>query len=285
MAPFIWNQTRYERGVNDFPGKRALITGGAQGIGLALALRFAAEGVEILLTDIDDDALGVAEARVLAAGGTVRTYRADVSDVEGIVALRAEIHADAGPIDILVNNAGIVHGGPFLDVSLDQHLQTYRVNTLGVVAMTHAFLQDLIAGPEGHLVNVSSASGFIGLPFGSTYASSKWSVIGFSESIRLELDTLGHRHVGITTVCQSYVSTGLFKGARPPFSTKFVTPERLAVLTVGAIKRNRPFVLTPWIVKFTPLLKGVLPRRLFDVVTGLLGATAGMRDWEGRNQK
>jgi len=268
--------------MRDLKGKRALITGGAQGIGLALALRLVSEGVEVLITDIDEEALSQAKSRVSSGGGRVRTYRADVTDSRDVGTLRAGIHADGGPIDILVNNAGIVHGGPFLEVSLDRHMQTYSVNTLGVVAMTHAFLQDLIAGPEGHLVNVSSASGFIGLPFGSTYASSKWSVIGFSESIRLELNTLGHSHVGVTTVCPSYVSTGLFHGAKPPVTTQFVTPDRLAVLTVGAIKRNRPFVLTPWIVKFTPLLKGVLPRRLFDAVTGLLGATAGMRDWEGR---
>jgi all-trans-retinol dehydrogenase (NAD+) len=178
----------------------------------------------------------------------------------------------------------VVHGGPFIDVPLERHIQTYGVNTLGLVAMTHAFLPDLIASSEGHLVNISSASGFIGLPFGATYASSKWSVIGFSESLRLELDTLGHRHVGVTTVCPSYVSTGLFDGARPPLTTRFVTPEKIAALTVAAIKSNRAFVLTPWLVKLTPLLKGILPRRLFDMVTGLLGATGGMQDWKGRTK-
>lgn len=268
--------------MHDLQSKRALITGGARGIGLALARRLATEGAELLLIDIDDDALRQAAARISSDGGRARTYVADVTDVESILALRDRIHADGGPIHILINNAGVVHGGAFLDVPLERHIQTYEVNTLGLVAMTHAFLPDLIAVAEGHLVNVSSASGFIGLPFGSTYASSKWSVIGFSESIRLELEMMGHRNVGVTTVCPSYVSTGLFEGAKPPRTTRFVTPERLAVLTVAAIKRNRPFVLTPWLVKLTPLLKGVLPRRLFDMVTGLLGTTIGMQDWQGR---
>lgn len=265
--------------------KRALITGGAQGIGLALARGLIAEGVEVLLSDIDEQALGRAANDLAAAGGRVRAYRADVADAADVLRLRDRIHADAGPLDVLINNAGVVHGGAFLDVPLDRHLQTYRVNTIGLVVMTHAFLPDLIAADESHLVNVSSASGFIGLPFGSTYASSKWSVTGFSESIRLELKVLGHRHVGVTTVCPSYVSTGLFEGARPPRTTRFVTPERLASLTVSAIKRNRQLVLTPWLVKFTPLLKGVLPRPLFDSVAGLLGATSGMQTWHGRATK
>lgn len=268
--------------MHDLQGKRALITGGARGIGLALARRLATEGAEVLLLDFDDEALRQAAARISSDGGRIRTHLGDVTDLDGIVALRDRIHADGGPIDILVNNAGVVHGGAFLEVPLERHLRTYQVNTLGLMAMTHAFLPDLIARPEGHLVNVSSASGFIGLPFGSTYASSKWSVIGFSESIRLELDMLGHRHVGVTTVCPSYVATGLFDGAKPPKATRFVTPDKLSLLMVNAIKRNRPFVLTPWIVRMTPLLKGILPHRLFDSVTGLLGATGGMQHWQGR---
>lgn len=268
--------------MRDLQEKRALITGGARGIGLAIARRLAAEGAEVLLLDFDDVALQQAADRISSDGGRARTYLADITDMEGILALRDRIHAAGGPIDILVNNAGVVHGGAFLDVPLERHIHTYRVNTLGLVAMTHAFLPDLIARSKGHLVNVSSASGFIGLPYGSTYASSKWSVIGFSESIRLEMAMLGHGHVGVTTVCPSYVSTGLFEGAKPPRSTRFVTPEKLADLTVAAIKRNRPFVLTPWMVKLTPLMKGVLPRRLFDSVMGLLGARQGMQTWTGR---
>jgi len=271
--------------MQDLQDRRALITGGAQGIGLALARRLVAEGVEVLLSDIDEQALARAAAALSAAGGRVRTYRADVADVADVTRLRERIHADAGPIELLVNNAGIVHGGAFLEVPLERHLQTYRVNTLGLVIVTHTFLPDLIAAGESHLVNVSSASGFIGLPYGSTYASSKWSVTGFSESIRLELRMMGHRHVGVTTLCPSYVATGLFEGARPPKTTRFVTPERLAKLTVSAIRRNRQFVLTPWLVKMTPLLKGVLPRPLFDSVANLLGATSGMQSWHGRAAK
>lgn len=120
--------------MHDLQGKRALITGGARGIGLALARRLATEGAEVLLLDFDDEALRQAAARISSDGGRIRTHLGDVTDLDGIVALRDRIHADGGPIDILVNNAGVVYGGAFLEVPLERHLRTYQVNTLGLMA-------------------------------------------------------------------------------------------------------------------------------------------------------
>jgi short-subunit dehydrogenase len=148
--------------------------------------------------------------------------------------------------------------------------------------VTYEFLGDLIAQPEAHLVNIASASGFIGLPFGSSYASSKWALIGLGESLRLEMGVLGHDHVGVTTVCPSYTRTGLFNGAKPARTTRVLTPERLADQVVGAVRRNRPFVKTPWLVHLVPLLRGILPTRLFDLVGHAFGATTSMQDWRGR---
>lgn len=270
--------------MREIRGKRALITGAARGIGRTLALRLADEGAEILLVDLDEEALAEAAGAVRGRGATAHGYRADVTDADAVRALRERVHAEAGPLDVLVNNAGVVFGGPFLDVALERHRKTYEVNTLGLVTVTHVFLPDLISRPEAHLVNLSSASGFIGLPYGSTYASSKWSVTGFSESIRLELALLGHRHVGVTTVCPSYVDTGLFEGARPPLTTGMVTPERLAELVVRAIKKRRSQVLVPWLVKVTPLLRGILPRPLFDTISRAMGATTSMQQWRGRDE-
>ena len=107
-------------------------------------------------------------------------------------------------------------------------------------------------------------------------------MIGFSESIRLELELQGLRHVRVTTVCPSYVDTGMFDGVRPPTTTRMLTPERLAELTIRAVRRNRLFVLAPWLVKITPPLRGILPRRLFDRISSLLGADRGMLHWKGR---
>src|SRR5262245_11973694 len=127
-------------------GKRTLITGAASGIGRAIAERCAAEGAELLLVDMNPAALETAATALATGGARVRRYVLDVTDVSRIVGLREEVHADGGPIDVLVNNAGLVFGGAFLELPVEKHLTTYRVNTLGVVAMTHAFLPDLLAG-------------------------------------------------------------------------------------------------------------------------------------------
>lgn len=262
-------------------GKRVLITGGATGIGRRLAERFAAAGAVPLIADLNEEAARQAAAALASGGARTAAYGVDVTVPAAIQVLRDRIHADGGPIDVLVNNAGVVFGGAFLDVPIEKHLATYGVNLDGVTAMTHAFLPDLLGRPDAHLVNVASASGFIGLPYGSSYAASKWAVIGFSESIRLELGMQGHHHVHTTVVCPSYVATGLFEGARAVRTTRIVDPERLAALVVRAVLHNRPYLLTPWVVKVTPFLKGVLPHAAFDATAAALGVTSSMVGWRG----
>jgi short-subunit dehydrogenase len=271
--------------VKTLAGKRVLVTGGASGIGKAIAARFAAAGAELLLVDLDEQTLRETVADFERRGVRVRPYPLDVTDTSRITGLKEQIARDVGRIDVLVNNAGLVFGGGFLDVPLEKHLTTYRVNTLGLVAMTHAFLPDLIAGTDGHVVNVASASGYIGLPFGVTYASSKWAVIGFSESLALELGLQGHAHVHVTSICPSYVSTGLFDGARAPRFTRLLTADRVADLTVRAVLANEPQVRTPWLVAVTPLLKAMLPFRLFYRMAALLGVNTSMLAWRGRGPR
>jgi NAD(P)-dependent dehydrogenase (short-subunit alcohol dehydrogenase family) len=267
--------------MRELRGKKVLITGGARGIGRAIALEFAGAGCELLLGDIHPAELDLAVEAVRGRGVQARGYALDVTNVAAIAATRRKILDDAGPIDVLVNNAGVVFGGPFLEVPLERHLLTYRVNVEGVVAMTHAFLPDLLDRPEGHVVNVASASGLLALPRGSTYASSKWAVIGFSESLRQEL-AQRHAPVGVTTVCPSYVSTGMFDGVRPPWLTPILTPERLAGKVVAAVRTGKRMVLEPWMVKTLPLLKGVLPGAIFDAIAGIFGVTSSMTGWKGR---
>jgi short-subunit dehydrogenase len=262
-------------------GKRVLITGGAGGLGHSMARAFAAEGAELVLTDLVGETLDDMVTDFAKRGVACTGYVVDVTDAAAIVALRDRVHAELGPVQVLINNAGIVHGGPFSEVPLERHLRTLRVNVEGVVAMTHAFLPDLVTARAGHLVNVASASGFIGLPFGSTYAASKWAVIGLSESLRLELKKMGHRHVGVTSVCPSYVDTGMFAGVRPPKLTRFLTPDQVAADVVAAVQRNRPFVLEPWLVKITPFLVNALPRSVADAISDVFGATTGMQTWHG----
>jgi short-subunit dehydrogenase len=268
--------------MRDFDGKRVLITGGAGGLGHSIARRFAAEGAELVLTDVARPVLEDMVADFVRRGVECSGHVVDVTDAAAVLALRDRLHADGGPIQVLINNAGVVHGGPFLEVPLERHVRTYRVNVEGVLAMTHAFLPDLVASAEAHLVNVASASGFVGLPFGSTYASSKWAVIGLSESLRLEMKKLGHAHVGVTTLCPSYVDTGMFEGVKPPLLTRFLTADEVAEELFEAVRANRPFVLEPWLVKLTPFLAHALPKKVTDLLADAFGSTTGMKSWRGR---
>jgi all-trans-retinol dehydrogenase (NAD+) len=264
-------------------GKRVLITGAAAGIGRALAERLGARGADLILTDRDEEHLAATTDAIRRAGARAQHHVLDVTRSASILQVRDAIHSRGGPVDVLVNNAGVVFGGAFLDVPLQKHLDTFAVNVLGLVAMTHAFLADLVARPEAHLVNVASAAGLTAVPFASTYASSKWAVVGFSESIRLELARQGHRHVHVTTVCPLYVSTGLFEGARPPRFTSMLTPAQLADEIVQGVERDRVFVRTPWLVKLVPFLNGVLPTGLADALSTALGAAGSMEQWTGRS--
>lgn len=269
--------------MRNLKGKRALITGSAQGIGKAIATALAQRGCEIVLTDLQPEPLAATATELRRLGVPIASYLLDVTDPAAVLAVRDQIHRDLGTVDIVVNNAGTVFGGSFLDVPLERHLLTYRVNTLGLVAVTHAFLPDLIGRPEANLTNITSASAFVGLPFGTTYASSKWAALGFSEGLRLELAELGHGHVTVTAVCPSYVKTGLFDGVKLPTSTDWLTPERLAALVVRGIERNKALVLAPAIVRSTPFFRGVLPLWAFDWIGRLFGINTTMHTWRGHS--
>jgi short-subunit dehydrogenase len=271
-----------EADMKAWKGKRVLITGAAAGIGRALAERLGSRGAELILTDRDEAQLAATTDAIRRAGSAAEHHVLDVTKNASILKVRDAIHAGGGPIDVLVNNAGVVFGGAFLEIPLEKHLATFSVNVAGLVSVTHAFLADLVARPEAHLVNVASAAGLTGVPNASTYASSKWAVVGFSESLRLELARQGHRHVHVTTVCPLYVSTGLFEGARPPLFTSMLTPARLADEIVEGVEENRIFVRTPWLVKLVPFLNGVLPTSLFDALSTALGAAGSMENWTGR---
>ena len=264
-------------------GKRVLITGGAQGIGFQMAILFGKRGAQVVLADINAEKVVESAADLESRGITAWGYPVDVTNPDSIAELRAKIAAEVGPIDILVNNAGVVFGGPFTKTPLSQHLKTYDVNVSGLVAMTHTFLDDLVTRPEAHLVHIASASGLIGLPFGSTYASSKWAVIGFGESIRAELNLQGHKHVHHTIVCPSYIGTGMFDGAEAPKATSILDPEYLAEKVVNAVERNQVYVLEPFMVKLTPIIKAMLPLGLYDRISHLFGADTSMAHWTGHD--
>lgn len=265
-----------------FSGKRVLITGAGSGIGALLAERLAQQGAEVIVTARRQAAADAVAARIQQQHGIAHSYTLDVADNSSILAAQTQIHGTLGGIDILVNNAGVVFGGTFEEVSLAQHLDTFQINTLGLMACCHAFLGDLKRSREANIVNIASASAFIGLPFGSSYAASKWAVVGFSESLRLELKERGIDNVSVTTVCPSYISTGMFDGARAPLLTSMLTPEKVVRATMRAMQRKESMLYLPRSVKGADLLKGALPRPIFDEVAKRTGISTSMRHWQGK---
>lgn len=263
--------------------KRVLITGAARGLGRSLAEEFARRGAEPVLTDILETELEQTVAEIGATGVRCRGYKLDVTDEANILAVRDQVHQELGKIDILVNNAGVVFGGPLQDVPIARHRLTYRVNVEGPMMLTHTFLPDLIASPHGQAVYIASASGFVGLPNGTSYASSKWAVIGFAESVRAEMKHLGHKNVSVTTVCPTYINTGMFDGAAPPKTTSLLDPQQLAVKIVDGVEKREVWVLEPWIVKITPFLKHGLPTGVSDFLSDAFGANQSMDQWKGHN--
>ena len=128
----------------------------------------------------------------------------------------------------------------------------------------------MIADPSRpkRILNIASAAGTLANPRMSVYAASKWAMIGWSESVRLELAAAGHRHIAVTTFCPSYVSTGMFAGARGPLLTPIMTPVRATAAAWRGMLRGTPMVLRPWTVKLAMALRGVLPTRTWDAIAG-----------------
>ncbi|AKU92898.1 SDR family NAD(P)-dependent oxidoreductase [Vulgatibacter incomptus] len=264
-------------------GKRALITGAARGMGLGMAQRFAARGAEVVLVDLDEERLRTAEAELRHAGHSVHAFPCNLARREAIEDLRRDVLVRVGPIDILVNNAGVVTGGSYESIAAARDQAMLDVNVASVHWMTKAFLPDLIQSRGGHLVQMASAAGLLGVPGQALYCATKWFVIGLSEALRAEWLEQGHDRIHLTIACPGYVDTGMFEGVHAPRLMPMLHADRLAENIVDAVEENRLYVLEPALVKLTPLLHAALPRGIFDRVADALGIYGSMRSWTGRS--
>jgi len=248
-------------------GKWALVTGAASGIGRAIALRLAREGAHLFLVDIDAAGLASVVEGARQAGVQVIGRRCDVAEPREVSAAVAEILARCGGVDILVNNAGITYYGRTDRMSAEHWDRLMRVNLLAHVQFTRELLPSLLARAETHVLNVCSILGLIGMPKVTAYCTSKFAMVGFSESLRNEF---GRQGLGVTALCPGFVSTNLFTNApleeaadehKLPPRIICTTPERVAKAAIKAIYRNRrlvtmePFARLMYAVKrFTPWL-------------------------------
>lgn len=263
-------------------GRTVLITGGASGIGRLMGKRFLDEGASHLVVwDVQAQAMEQLAAELGTADRRVSTYLVDLTDPERIRSAALEMEAAGIAVDILVNNAGIVTGKMFAEHDHADIARTIDVNTLAPMYVTRAFLPGMLARRSGHVVNIASAAGLVSNPKMSVYCASKWAVIGWSDSLRIEMEQ-GRTGVGVTTVTPYYIDTGMFEGVRSPL-IPILKPAYVADRIVGAVKSGRIFLRLPRLIEFVPLLRGILPVRWFDKIGGeWLGVYHSMDDFRGR---
>ena len=183
----------------------AVVTGGGSGIGRALAHRFVADGMKVALADVEAPALAATVAELEAAGGQVVGVEADVAVVADVEAVRDRALSAFGAVHVVCNNAG-VGGGAIVDAPLALWEWTIGVNLMGVVHGVHAFLPVLLEQDEGHIVNTASLAGLGGVAGLGVYCTTKFAVVGLSESLHHELAARGSA-VGVSVLCPGFVQT------------------------------------------------------------------------------
>jgi hypothetical protein len=258
-----------------------LITGGASGIGKIMGRIFLEKGArKLILWDINREMLDSTVQAFRSSGFDAHGYLVDITNTAFMQKTAQEnLHAH-GPVDILVNNAGIVVGKFFQDHTHEEIDRTMQVNTQAMMHVTLECLPAMIRQNKGHIVNISSAAGMAANPQMSVYVASKWAVLGWSESLRLELESQ-HSGLHLTSVTPFYISTGMFRGVRSPI-VPIVRPESAARQIVRAVEKNRIYCRMPWIVYAMPFFKGILPQRWYDTLIGKwFGIHRSMSEFQG----
>lgn len=262
-------------------GKTVLVTGGASGIGKLMGESCLAEGARrLIIWDINKEAMLETVHEFRGKGHEVHAYQVDVSDVADIESAAYTVLEDIGFVDILFNNAGIVVGKEFAEHSHADIKRTVDINTSGVMHVALEFLPEMLHRKRGHIINIASASSFVPNPKMSVYAASKWAVLGWSESLRLEMER-GNTGVKILTVTPSYINTGMFDGVKSPLLTPILQPNEITDQIMKAVKADDILLRSPMIVNITPLLRGVLPTRVFDFVAEMFGVYDSMSKFKG----
>jgi NAD(P)-dependent dehydrogenase (short-subunit alcohol dehydrogenase family) len=226
--------------MKDLRGRTAVVTGAASGIGLGLANRFAAEGMSVVMADVEQSALESAVEGVAAAhGADVIAVVADVSSAEQVQALAGHTIDRFGAVHVVCNNAGVGSRGlPTNELPIVDFEWVFAVNLMGVVHGIKTFLPHLLAQDEGHIVNTASVSALFHLPNMAPYNASKAAVLALSETLLFELESQGSQ-VGVSVLCPSWVRTNISTSQRnqPAQFAYQLSPEQLA--TQRAYKERR----------------------------------------------
>jgi meso-butanediol dehydrogenase/(S,S)-butanediol dehydrogenase/diacetyl reductase len=196
----------------------AVVTGAARGIGRSIALALARAGADVAIADLPAghagmtyemsgrDELDAVAREVTALGRRALAIGCDVTQKADVAALAERVRAELGRVDLVVNNAGVVHFAPLAEIEEERWDRLYAVNVKGAFLVTQAFLADLVAS-RGSVINIASVAGKRGYPLGSLYCSSKFAVVGLTQSLAMEL---GPQGVRVNAICPGILATHMW---------------------------------------------------------------------------
>ena len=267
-----------------FENANVLITGGASGIGKVMGRMALEKGARCFII-WDINLAGIEETRKeLSRFGRVKGYVVDVSNNDIVTQAYKKTVADCGQIDILINCAGIISSNKTFDKqTTEEIIRTININTLAPMFVTRTMLPDMLERNHGHVCNIASAGGMLSNPKMSVYAASKWGAIGWSDSVRIELQEMNSK-VRFTTVAPYYIKTGMFEGVRSPL-IPILKPEYVSKKIIRAIEKNRNFRGIPFGFHFIRFWQAFLPTRIFDFFFGkVCGIYHAMDGFTGRKK-
>jgi NAD(P)-dependent dehydrogenase (short-subunit alcohol dehydrogenase family) len=254
--------------MKDLNGRVAVVTGAASGIGRALSDRLAAEGMKLVLADVERDPLEAVAKALEAGGAEVVAVPTDVSRADDVAALAERTLATFGAVHVVCNNAGVFAGGLCWEAPLSDYEWVLGVNVWGVIHGIRSFVPILIEqGGEGHVVNTASMAAVTATPFCAPYTLSKHAVLSLSETLHLDLEARG-APIGVSVLCPELVETGIGESGRnrpgrlaregPSHVERDVTegairaavksgvsPRIMAERVVDAVAERRFYVLSP----------------------------------------
>lgn len=268
--------------MKDLKNKIVLITGGASGIGKIMARLMLERQSKVILWDINQENINNT-LKEFSNYKTIYAYKVDVSNIENIKEQALKVKQDIGIVDVLINNAGIVVGKFFNTQTYADITKTMSINANGPMYATMAFLNDMIYQNTGHICNIASSGGLISNPKMSVYAASKWAVIGWSDSLRLEMLQL-KKNINITTIMPYYINTGMFNGVKSKIP--ILEPEATALTIIKSIEKNKRMVTIPgYIYRVTRLGQALMSVNMFDWFTGkVLGIYKTMEHFVGHKK-
>ena len=265
-----------------FKNSNVLITGGASGIGKIMGRIALEKGASCLIIwDINPQNINTTTEE-LSKIGKVKGYIVDVADNKKVTEAYEQVVKDCGEVDILINNAGIITSNKTFDLQTeDEILRTMHINTIAPMFVARAMLPGMLKRNTGQICTIASAGGMLSNPKMSVYAASKWGVIGWSDSVRIELQEMKSK-VRVTTIAPYYINTGMFNGVKSRI-IPILKPEYVAKKVVKAIEKNKIFKGIPFGFHFIRFWQTVLPVKTFDFFFGkVFGIYHAMDKFTGR---